>query len=101
MQAVGYLIRLNADEARLHPVDRPAKILGINILKLFGKNSLQIGKVMLPEGQTAANQVFPGPRLGLMDSKTGSLAQAAAVVGGVYPQFIEPVAAFVDSTENR
>ena len=99
VQVVGHLVGLDADERRLHGVDRAVEPIQVHVGQ-SRETRLKLRVEVLPERPPAADQVLPEPRLGLADAERGAGAQRA---GGQFRRDAQPVqavAALVDGPEH-
>src|SRR6185369_498388 len=84
---------------RLHAVDGSVELFLIEAAQLMVKRLLQHGVEEAPERARSAHAVFPHARLALMNTERDGIAKRCAEIAGVESLVVQPVAAFVDATE--
>ena len=101
VQVVRDLVRLDADEARLHVVDGRIKLVARHRAERLGKFRLRLRIKMLPEGLAATDEVLPHPRLRLVNAQRGRFTDRRAESLPVETLLIKSVPRLVQHAEER
>src|SRR5918994_2616085 len=75
VEVVRRLVRLDADQRRLDPVDRAVPVLEARVAERLREGRLQLGVEVAPERQAAADHVLPHPALGLVEAERGAVRE--------------------------
>ncbi len=101
VETVGHLVRLNADVAWLHHVDRTIELLNVHAGELLREMLFDNRVEVVPERTTSPDNVFPEPRHALMDAQRRRLVQSGSTVLRRKTELVESVAGFVNDAEER
>ena len=99
VQVVGRFVRFHAHQRRPHVVHGEIELIQRNILQSLGIDLLSRWEEVRPEGSAAADQVFPQPRLRLVDAQRNGFAQRQSVLLGPQPLFVNAMPRFVQDAE--
>src|SRR5207245_5352999 len=101
VNVVSRLVRLDANEGRLHVVDGEYPIVERNVAETAVKRLPGSREEMVPKRPATADLVFPHPRLRFVDAERGRRAPRRAVVLTVESLFVHAVARFMKDAEER
>ena len=109
VEIVGELVRLDADEARLHAGDGAVELVGGHIPERVGKGLLERREMHRPEGRAAGDVVLEQAGLGFVRAEARAAhrvepdeigGQRGAGIGRVDALFVETVAGLVRRAED-
>lgn len=101
VQVISHLVGVGADERLLHLVDGAVEFVERDALELVGELRLEFGIEILPRLAAAPDDVFPQPRLTLVDACARPTRQRGPLVDGIVALFVHGVPRFVDVAEQR
>ena len=96
VQVVGRLVGLDADERRLHLVDRPVEVVELDVPELRRERLLQLRIEEAPEREAAADEVLPHAALRLVEAHRGHLRERRPLERRVDAGLVEAVPELVD-----
>ena len=101
MQAVGQLVRLGADEARLHLVHGPVELLGAHPAQLLREEHLHPGVDGLKERAGTTDEILVKAGLALVDAHADAAGQAGILQVIPDAQLVQRMATLVEDGVHR